>query len=69
LALYYALLVERNPAQISLIEALMYIWIAAFAYDELGEITDSGLLFYRVGFWSIWNLGIIGIGIAFVITS
>ncbi|KAL2214918.1 hypothetical protein M432DRAFT_554467 [Thermoascus aurantiacus ATCC 26904] len=68
LFLYYAVLVERNPTGISLLESLMYTWIAAFAYDELGGITDAGMLFYQMGFWSIWNLAIIGTGVAFVIT-
>lgn len=62
------MLVERNPTGISLLESLMYTWIAAFAYDELGGITDAGMLFYQMGFWSIWNLAIIGTGVAFVIT-
>lgn len=47
----------------------MYIWIAAFAYDELSGMTDAGMLFYQMDFWSLWNLGIIGTGIAFVVAS
>lgn len=69
LVLYYAVLVERNPKKITLVETFLYIWIAAFAYDELGEFRDAGTLFYATDFWSIWDLGIVGIGIAYLISS
>ncbi|EYE96345.1 uncharacterized protein EURHEDRAFT_410860 [Aspergillus ruber CBS 135680] len=67
LCLYYAVLVERKPTGIGVFETLMYIWIAAFAYDELSGMTDAGVAFYQMDFWKIWNLGIIGTGLAFVI--
>ena len=41
--------------------------IAAFAYDEFGEFQDAGALFYQTDFWSLWDLGIIGTGVAFLI--
>jgi len=69
LCLYYAVLVERKPTGIGVFEALMYIWITAFAYDELSGMTDAGVAFYQMDFWKIWNLGIIGTGLAFVIAS
>lgn len=69
LCLYYAVLVERKPTGIGVFETLMYIWIAAFAYDELSGMTDAGVAFYQMDFWKIWNLGIIGTGLAFVIAS
>lgn len=69
LLLYYAVLVERNPEKITFVETLLYIWIAAFAYDELGEFRDAGTLFYATDFWSIWDIGIVGIGIAYLIAS
>ncbi|KAK9849039.1 hypothetical protein MYU51_014887 [Penicillium brevicompactum] len=68
LALYYAVLIERRQDAIGLFEAVMYVWIVAFAYDELSGIVDAGVVFYQMDFWSLWNLGIIGVGIAFVIT-
>lgn len=46
LFLYYAVLVERNPDKVSLPEILLYIWFAAFAYDELSEWIDAGSIFY-----------------------
>ena len=68
LGLYYAVLVERNPRRITPIEVLLYIWIAAFAYEEFGEFRDAGKLFYAADFWSLWDLGIIGVGAAFLTT-
>ncbi|EXJ94348.1 hypothetical protein A1O1_02742 [Capronia coronata CBS 617.96] len=68
LLLYYAVLVERNPQHITPTEALLYVWIAAYAYDEFGEVMDAGLMFYQVDFWSLWDLGIIGVSAAFVVT-
>ncbi|PYI11813.1 hypothetical protein BO78DRAFT_303036 [Aspergillus sclerotiicarbonarius CBS 121057] len=69
LFLYYAVLVERKPTGIGLFETMMYIWIAAFAYDEVSGMADAGMLFYQMDFWSAWNMAIIGTGLAFVITS
>lgn len=69
LGLYYAVLVERNPQKVTAVEVLLYIWIAAFAYDAFGEFRDAGASFYVAGFWSLWDLGIIGIGAAYTISS
>ncbi|KAJ5497556.1 hypothetical protein N7463_009543 [Penicillium fimorum] len=68
LFLYYAVLVERRQEAVGFFEAVMYVWIVAFAYDELSGIIDAGVVFYKMGFWSLWNLSIIGVGMAFVIT-
>jgi hypothetical protein len=68
LTLYYAVLVERNPYKITPLETLLYVWVAAFAYDELSEFIDAGL-FYYTDFWSSWDLAIIFVGVAFLITS
>ena len=68
LALYYSVLVERNPSRMMATEVLLNIWIAAFAYDEFSEFQDAGRLFYTTDFWSVWDLGIIGIGVAYLIT-
>lgn len=84
LLLYYAVLVERNPYvsssmpflisnmpsdRITPVETSLYIWLAAFAYEELGEFIDAGSIFYAVDIWSGCDLIIIFIGAAFVITS
>ncbi|KAI9741505.1 MAG: hypothetical protein M1818_004311 [Claussenomyces sp. TS43310] len=67
LLLYYAVLVERNPYRMTAFELLLYVWLAAFTYDELSEFVDAGL-FYYTDFWSSWDLAIIMIGVAFLIT-
>ncbi|KAJ5560782.1 hypothetical protein N7535_008979 [Penicillium sp. DV-2018c] len=68
LCLYYAVLLERKGEAIGIFEAVMYVWIVAFAFDELSGIIDAGVVFYQMDFWSLWNLSIIGVGMAFVIT-
>lgn len=68
LCLYYAILVERNPQKITPVELLLYVWIAAFAYDEFAEFRDAGISFYVADFWSLWDIGIIGIGLAYMIS-
>lgn len=69
LILYYAVLAERNSQRISSLEVLLYIWIAAFAYDEIGEYQDAGRSFYATDFWSLWDVAIISIGFAYMISS
>ena len=69
LALYYAVLVQRSFAHVTSIEVLLYVWIAAFAYEEIGEFRDAGRLFYAADFWSLWDIGIIGVGVAFLVAS
>ncbi|KAL9022421.1 MAG: hypothetical protein Q9185_000327 [Variospora sp. 1 TL-2023] len=56
LVLYYAVLVERNPRYITIVEVSLYIWIAAFAYEEFGEFKDAGTLFYAADFWSLAHI-------------
>ncbi|KNG89581.1 hypothetical protein ANOM_003182 [Aspergillus nomiae NRRL 13137] len=68
LFLYYAVLVERKSTGIGIFETLMYFWIAAFAYDEVSGMADAGMLFYQMDFWKLWNMGIIGTGLAFVVS-
>ena len=67
LALYYAVLLERHPERITPLEGLLYVWIAAFAYDELGELRDTGSLFYAADLWNLWDVGIVLVGVAFLI--
>ena len=69
LLIYYAVLVERKPEQFGFVEGLLYVWIVAFGYDEFGEFQDAGSSFYATDFWSLWDLGIIGIGFAYMISS
>lgn len=67
LALYYAVLVQRSYDSITAAEVLLYVWVASFAYNELGEYIDAGHAFYLSDFWTLWDLAIVLIGIAFLI--
>ncbi|KAG9247684.1 hypothetical protein BJ878DRAFT_491316 [Calycina marina] len=68
LFLYYAVLVERNPYHFTALEILLYVWFAAFAYDELSEFIDAGSIFYAADIWNGCDLIIITIGAVFFIT-
>lgn len=68
LVLYYAVLVQRSTASVTATEVFLYIWIAAFAYDEFSELRDAGFLFYQTDFWSAWDIAIILVGMAFFVT-
>nr|OQO30480.1 hypothetical protein B0A51_01709 [Rachicladosporium sp. CCFEE 5018] len=68
LTLYYFVLVEKTPLRaVTPAEVLLYIWIASFIHNEFGELWDSGLTLYSVDFWSLWDVSIIAIGLAFFI--
>lgn len=68
LVLYYAVLVQRSTGSVTATEIFLYIWIAAFAYDEFSELRDAGFLFYQTDFWSAWDIAIILVGLAFFVT-
>jgi hypothetical protein len=52
LALYYAVLVQRNNTRVTIPEILLYVWIASFAYDEFADWLDAGQTsFYASDFW------------------
>jgi len=51
------------------LEICLYIWLAAFAYDELSEFIDAGSIFYVVDIWNGCDMIIIIIGAAFLIIS
>lgn len=67
LAIYYGVLVQRIGTQVSALEIILYVWLFAFAYDEMSEFIDAGL-FYYADFWSSWDLAIILTGLAFLVT-
>jgi len=69
LGLYYSVLVQRNHVWITTREIILLVWIAAFALDEFGQYADAGLRFYAVDFWSLWDVGIVAIGVAFFMAS
>lgn len=68
LFLYYSVLIERKASGIGTFEAFMYIWITAFAYDELSGMSEAPTL-YQMDVWSLISMAIIGTGITFIVTS
>lgn len=65
LFLYYVVLINRVEKHISALEVLLYLWIAAFSYDELSEWIDAGSTFYAADVWNVFDLIMISIGITF----
>ncbi|KAI0482228.1 hypothetical protein GGR56DRAFT_684820 [Xylariaceae sp. FL0804] len=67
LALYYSVLIEQNRYAITPLEVLLYIWFAAFFYDEVSEYVDAGSVFYAADVWNLFDMIMIAIGIVYVV--
>jgi hypothetical protein len=67
LCLYYAVLVDKNMERITPTEIILYIWLAAFCYDELSEWIDAGSIFYAADIWNVFDMIMISIGFTFAI--
>lgn len=67
LALYYGVLIERDPFHFTGMEAALIVFFIAFAVNEISAVRDAGTAFYAADFWSLWDLCIILIAIAFLI--
>ncbi|KAI1098305.1 ion transporter [Jackrogersella minutella] len=65
LMLYYSVLIEQNRYAITPLEILLYVWFAAFFYDEVSEYIDAGSIFYAADIWNLFDMIMIGIGIVF----
>ncbi|KAL2261533.1 hypothetical protein VTK26DRAFT_3973 [Humicola hyalothermophila] len=63
---YYAVLVERDPNRVTTLEVFLYLWFAAFAYDELSELNDAGSVFYKADIWNVFDMAMIAIGAVYV---
>lgn len=59
LCLYYAVLMERDPTRVTTLEVFLYLWFAAFAYDELSEWIDAGSIFYAADVWVCVSLSLL----------
>ena len=53
--------------QITITEVALYVWLAAFAYDEFGEYRDAGTLFYAADIWNMADACIMILALAFLI--
>lgn len=69
LFLYYSVLIEQNRYAITPLEILLYIWFAAFFYDEVSEYIDAGSIFYAADVWNLFDMIMIAIGAVFAIMS
>jgi hypothetical protein len=69
LFLYYAVLIEQNRYAITPLEILLYLWFAAFCYDEVSEYIDAGSIFYAADVWNLFDMIMIAIGTIFAIMS
>lgn len=69
LFLYYSVLIEQNRYAITPLEILLYIWFAAFFYDEVSEYIDAGSIFYAADVWNLFDMVMIAIGIVFAVMS
>ncbi|KAI1804965.1 hypothetical protein F4811DRAFT_570602 [Daldinia bambusicola] len=67
LLLYYSVLIEQNRYGITPLEILLYVWFAAFFYDEVSEYIDAGSIFYAADVWNLFDMIMIAIGIVFAI--
>ncbi|XXG94341.1 hypothetical protein Hte_000595 [Hypoxylon texense] len=67
LMLYYSVLIEQNRYAITPLEVLLYIWFAAFFYDEVSEYIDAGSIFYAADVWNLFDMIMIAIGIVFAV--
>lgn len=69
LMLYYSVLIEQNRYAITPLEVLLYIWFAAFFYDEVSEYIDAGSIFYAADIWNLFDMIMIAIGLVFAALS
>ena len=69
LCLYYTVLITRDETRITWTEAALFLWIAAFSYDELSEWIDAGSVFYATDVWNLFDMAMIFIGLVFAILS
>lgn len=67
LGIFYMTLLDRNPTRVSLSEGFFYVFLVAFAYDEMSEWIDAGSIFYVYDIWNVFDLTMICIGAVFAI--
>ncbi|TWU72779.1 hypothetical protein ED733_003471 [Metarhizium rileyi] len=65
LFLYYSVLITRDDNRITVTEIFLFVWIAAFFYDELSEWIDAGSIFYATDIWNVFDMIMILIGFVF----
>jgi hypothetical protein len=69
LVLYYAVLIQQTLERVTKLEILLYLWFAAFFYDEVSEYLDAGSIFYTADVWNMFDMIMIAIGVVFAVLS
>lgn len=67
LALFYTVSLQRVEEYVSFWEVCFYVFVLGFAFDELDDFMESGAYFYSTDIWSLWDIGIVLIGVIFFI--
>ncbi|KAK9248861.1 hypothetical protein V1506DRAFT_527976 [Lipomyces tetrasporus] len=68
LALYYAVLTERNTTRVTVLEIALDVWFAGFVYEEIGQVRESGSIrYYASDYWSAFDLAMIVIFLTFFV--
>lgn len=67
LGLFYIVCLERVKEYVTMWEVLFYIFTLGFVFDELDDFMESGIYFYATDIWSVWDIGIALIGVAFFV--
>lgn len=69
LFLYYTVLIQQWPEYVTGAEVLLYLWFAAFFYDEVTEYLDAGSIFYAADVWNLFDMVMMVIGVVFAVMS
>ncbi|KAM3508978.1 hypothetical protein MY10362_000863 [Beauveria mimosiformis] len=67
LYLYYTVLIQRVTESVTATEAVLWVWIAAFCYDEFSEWLDAGSVFYVTDIWNVCDLIMMLLGCVFAV--
>lgn len=67
LCLYYAVLLRRVADRVTATEAVLWVWIAAFCYDEFCEWLDAGSVFYVTDIWNVCDVILMLLCFVFVV--
>ncbi|KGQ07824.1 Calcium channel YVC1 [Beauveria bassiana D1-5] len=67
LYLYYTVLIQRVIESVTATEAVLWVWISAFCYDEFSEWLDAGSVFYVTDIWNVCDLIMMLLGCVFAV--
>ncbi|ROV98078.1 hypothetical protein VMCG_07015 [Cytospora schulzeri] len=67
LALFYTVSLQRVKYHVTIWEILFYVFTIGFAFDEMDDFVESGAYFYSADIWSLWDIGILLIGVTFFV--